>query len=119
MKIQDVFSDQNEFIDSLCDHFVNDVALQEHDIVVQAIVPLADELNNGKAQFIVGIKLFNEKGFGADRIPLRVDVVAVNLVREIHFRIVMAIKRRSIVLTGDIKMSPIVKRLELVHGTFV
>ena len=40
---------------------VNHLAFELHDVVVQAIVPFANELNDGKAFFVIDEKILQNK----------------------------------------------------------
>jgi hypothetical protein len=87
MKVEDVFSNENELRNALLHHSFNNLAFQKHDIVVEQIIPFADELDNGKPVFIMAIQHLHEQRLAAETIPLRMDVVVVNLGRKFELGI--------------------------------
>ena len=69
----------------------------ENDVIVDAIVPLTDKLDDRKTLVIIYKKNFYKKGRGADMIPLGMDDVIVDLVVEFKIAVFAAIKRGALI----------------------
>lgn len=98
MKDEDVFTDEDEFIDTRLNHWVYEFFTQGTDVVADGIVPFAHHFYDGKALFVVGIKHLAEKRFRVYKIPLMVDDMVVNAVRVVKFAVAAAVKRRQFVV---------------------
>ena len=94
---------------------LNNISVKEHYIVVQAIVPFADKLNYAISVFVIGIKQFYIKRFGAYIIPLWVQEIIIYLSGEFKFAVLAAIKRRTLILGSNINTLPVVMWFNIVH----
>lgn len=56
MVIEDIFADQYELIDPFVLHQVCDFAPQSHDVIVDAVVPFADQLDDCIPEFVICVK---------------------------------------------------------------
>jgi hypothetical protein len=55
MKVHDVLADQDKLVYAFADKKFDQVPFQCHDVVVDGIIPFADQLNDGEAQIVVGV----------------------------------------------------------------
>jgi len=115
VKIEHMLADENKLIDALPHQGVYDVALEVHDIVVEAIVPFAYQLKDGVVFLVIGKQQLAVQSAGTKRIPLRMNVVVVNLMREVGLAVASAIKRRPSVFGRSILFAPIVVWFDVVH----
>src|SRR5690606_33621047 len=53
VKIEHIFPDEDELIDTLADKYIYNLPLQKHDVITDRIVPFPNEFNNSIAQIIV------------------------------------------------------------------
>lgn len=119
MKIQHIFTNKKKPVDAITHHVIDDFPFEVHDIVVQAIVPFADEFNDGKPFIIIGKEYFQVKRCRAKFIPLGVNKVVVDLISEVKLAVLPAVKRRELVFGGDILVAPLVEWFDIVHNQAV
>ena len=117
VEVQHVLADQDEPRDPLQHQVLHDVPLQEHDVVVQQVVPLADELDDREAVVVVGVEDLQVQGGGPEGVPLRVDRMVVHGVREIELAVLAAEERGQFVLLRRVAVPPVPERFDVVHGT--
>ena len=98
MHIEYVFAYQNEFVDSRIHHGSDDFIFENHNVVVDTIVPLANELDYPKAGFIIGEDNFQVKGLRAEIVPLRMDEIIVDYLAKLELTILSSIERRFFIL---------------------
>lgn len=80
VEIEQVFRKQHKTGDSCAYQHIDHIALQEHDVIVQRIVPFAEEFDDGKALLVMGVQDLDIQGLRADVVPQRVDVIPINAV---------------------------------------
>jgi hypothetical protein len=66
--------------------------------------------------FVVGYQDFHIKGLGTKIIPLRMDIIIVNGLGKLKFRIFPSVKGRSLVFFTDINMAPVIKWFNIMHS---
>lgn len=115
MVIEDIFADQYKFIDPFVLHQVCDFAPQGHDVIVDAVVPLADQLDDCVPEFVICVKDLEIQGRAAKFIPLRMDIVVVDGIGKIEFVIVPSVQRGALIFRGYVCISPLEIRLYIVH----
>ncbi len=65
-------------------------ALQEHDVVVQQVVPFADQFDDGIALIVVREDDLDVQGGAAEVVPLRMDHMVVHRMAEFEFAVLFA-----------------------------
>jgi hypothetical protein len=58
VEVEDVFADEDKFVDAFRYHVVDDLAFEEHDIVVEAVVPFAEHFHDDEALVVIGVEDF-------------------------------------------------------------
>ncbi len=61
MIVEYVFTNENEFVNAVFHHPINQIALHVHDVIINAIIPLTDKFDYGKLVFIISKKNFQVK----------------------------------------------------------
>src|SRR5436190_5496468 len=115
MKVQNVFTNEYKLADAIFDERINHIPLQEHDVVVDGIIPLADQFNHCKMMLVVGKKNFQVKSWRAECIPLRMNIEVVDRVGEFKFTVASAIERRPLILFTYVSITPVVIWFYIVH----
>ena len=113
--VEHILTNQNKARYAAIDHFFNHIALEGHDVVVEAIVPFSDELDDTVPFVVVAVKYFNEEGVGADIVPLWMDVMVVNAVSEVHLAVFAFEEGRIGIFTGYVVVSPVVVGFDVMH----
>ena len=116
VKIENIFADQNEFVNTFFHHWFDDVPLEDHDIVSDGIIPFSHHFDNSITLFIFCEKDLDKKSGRADRIPLRMNVVIVNRITEFKLTVFAVIERRKRIFRSHIIHSPTVKRFYIMHA---
>ena len=94
MKVQHILTNENEFIDAARHQHISNFTLQEHDVVVQAVVPLTHQFNDAVAGFVVGIEELQVEGGTAHAVPLRMDEMIVYGIGKLKLAVFPAVKGR-------------------------
>lgn len=115
MEIQHIFSDDDELADAVGHEFIHHIPLQKHDVVVQAVVPFAYQLKNGEALLVVGEKDFQVHGLRAEIVPVRVDVVVVDLLSVLELIVGPAVKRGLFVTGRVVIVQPAMEWRNVLH----
>lgn len=102
MEIQNVFTNQDEFCDPVCHQYICNIPLQVHDIVVQAIIPFTNQLDDAKSKVIICIKDFYIKCCRPYLIPLRMYEMVINGMCKFKFAVIPVIKGTSFVFRCNI-----------------
>src|SRR5690606_27541719 len=63
VKVHDILTDEDEVADPVGDHIVDDIALEVHNVIVDRIVPLADQFDYRIAIGVVGEEYLNVECF--------------------------------------------------------
>ncbi len=61
VKVQHILGNKNEFADALVKHDIGDIPAQGHDIVLDGIVPFAQQFNDGIALLVIGKQYLHVK----------------------------------------------------------
>jgi hypothetical protein len=115
VEVQYVFTDQNKFRNALLHHQLRHLTLQEHDVVVDGIVPFTDHLDDGETLFIVCKENLDVQGLRSETVPLRMNQVVVHLVREHELTVFPFIKGTPFVFAGIVEVLPEIVWLDRVH----
>ena len=78
MEVEYILTYEDEFIDVVPLKVLNDISFEMHNVVVESIVPFANELKNDIAFVVVGVEDFHVQRFGPHIIPAGGQVVAVH-----------------------------------------
>jgi len=97
MKIEHIFSNKDVFGDAFFKQVLDYITVEEHNVVVQAIVPFANKLNDAITVFVISKKQFYIEGFGTNIVPLRVKEVIINLSGEFELAVLASEKRRMLI----------------------
>jgi len=116
MEIQYVFADEDEFGNAFLHHQLSHFALEEHDVVVDGIVPFTDHFDDGKTLLVVRKQDFNVQGLRSEAVPLRMNQVVVHFVCEHEFAVFPFVKGTSFVFAGIVEVLPEIVRLDRVHA---
>jgi hypothetical protein len=100
MEVQDVFGDEDEFMDPFGDQTVDHLALQGHDIIFDTVIPFPDHFNDGKRELIIGVKDFDVEIIRSKIIPLWVDEIIIDGIGISKLIILPPIKWGLLILLG-------------------
>ena len=116
MEVQDVLADEHEARNAVAQERFHEVALQEHDVVVQQVVPLADQFDDRIAFVVVGEEDLEVERAGTEGIPLRVDHMVVHCMVELELAMLPAEERRPRILFRRVAVAPVPEGFEGVHS---
>ncbi len=108
VKVQHILGNKDEFADALVEHDIGDIPAQGHDIVLNGIIPFAQQFNNGIALFVIGKQYLHIKRSRSKFIPLRVDKIIIYRVGEFKLAVGTAVKRRTFIFLSRVQMPPVV-----------
>ncbi len=57
---------------------IDDVSFEMHDVVVKRIIPFPNKFDHHKTSIVIGIKHFDVERFRSHKVPVRIDIVAIN-----------------------------------------
>lgn len=118
MVIEYIFPDQDELIDAVAQHMLDDITFEVHDIIVYRIIPFADHFDDTVTQVVVSKKDLDIQGRRANFIPLGMYIIIVNAIAELELAVFPAVKRGPFIFRGNVFMPPGVKGLDGVHVTY-
>lgn len=116
MEVQYIFADQDEAGDAAIKHDLNEVALERHDIVVETVIPFTNQFDHAEAFLIIAEDHFYKECSRPNVIPLRMNVMVIDPLREIHFAILLFKERGVRVVARDVVSSPVVMWFYIVHA---
>lgn len=115
VKVEDIFPKKDEFGDALFHQRVSHIALQVHDVVMQGVVPFADQFDQGILFVVIGVKNFPVQRGGAKFVPLRMQIIVVQAVRKFKFTVRTTEKGGTFIFFGSVKVTPAKKRFDIMH----
>lgn len=115
MKVEHILTYQYEAADTLRHHRIYQATLQLHDVIVHRIIPLAHQFYYSKSFFIIDKKDFAVERRGAKEIPLRMYQVVIDTMRIVKLTVPPAVKWRQLVISRNVVIPPLKKRLYLMH----
>src|SRR5690606_11719556 len=90
--VEYILSDKQELLNALSNHHVNDFPFEEHDVIINRIIPFADKFDDCEALFVVDIQNLQIEGLRAEIVPLRVEQKVIDLFVKFKFAIYRSIK---------------------------
>lgn len=78
VEIQNVFANKNKLKNAVAGKEINNIPFEEHDVVIDGIIPFAKHLDNYEVMAVVGKKNFQVKRRRPEMIPLGVYVEVVD-----------------------------------------
>src|SRR5690606_23352446 len=115
VKVEHVLPDHDKLVDSRIHHEVDHFAFEQHNVVINRIVPLSDQLDNGVSAVVIRKQYLQIQGVRAEIIPLRMQQKIVYLFIKLKLIVLRPIERRQLILSSDVIVSPAVIGLYLVH----
>jgi hypothetical protein len=115
VEIEYVLCDQYVFVNAFLVQEIHHFALHFHDIVLDGIVPFADEFYDGEIEFVIGVNDLHVQRTAAKIIPLRMDIIIVDRLRKFKLAVFPSVKRGTLVFFRNIYMPPVVEWFDFVH----
>ena len=115
MKVEHIFANQNEALNALLHQGFDHVALQVHHIVKEGVIPFTNELDDREPFVVIGKQDFRKQCGAADVVPLGMDEVVVDPLCVVGLAVLPVVKRGTLIVTGDVKIPPIVEGFDVVH----
>jgi hypothetical protein len=119
MKVEHIFTDQDKLVDPLADEGVHHIPFQMHYVILNAVIPFADEFHDGISLLVVGVKEFHIERGAAKIIPLGMDIIIVNLLRELKLTVLTSEKGRLFVFRSDVSVTPMIIWFYVVHNNYI
>ena len=116
MKVQHVLANEHKLGHPAIPKRVDDLPFEQHDVVEEAVVPLANEFQNGMPFVVICVEHFGVEGLASEFIPLRMDVVVVHLQVVGKFIVHAVVERTLRVVARDVVVAPGVVWFKCVHG---
>jgi hypothetical protein len=66
VKVQNVFTYQNELVDSMLQQYLDDISLEHHDVIVNGVIPLTNKFDYCESERVIRIEYFDVKRFRTD-----------------------------------------------------
>ena len=93
MKIKDVLRDEDELRNTGFEELIRHLPLQEHNVVLDRIIPFPEQLYHHIVLVIVSQQYLQVQSPGPEIIPLRMDIVVIDRLGKLEFRINPPIER--------------------------
>ena len=116
MKIEQVVAHNDKAHNAFGHERIRHAALEFHDIVVQGIVPFAEQLNDRTTLGVVDKEHLDKERFAADVVPVGVyDEVVHLVVGSVHRGALVEKKRTARIVRRDVSSAPRAVGLKRMH----